>query len=350
MTWGGAVGVLYLGLAASPALATPLEKPVTEQPVAAEPVATEPVATEPAEAAFASGQWQLAAALYDAMPVTERTASQQLNLARARGHLGLWLEALDDYEALLAPQSPRPAPSGWQGLRSTAEAEGADLGRNLPWAQLDFAIEPPRGSSVFIDGHWISPGRFEEAYPVNPGWHTFLLEVDGQVKAARRMYFEKGQKRTVHLASGGLAEPAKGSLSTPANLLPESLPVSAPRPLDADSSGATPLRKTAYVSMAVSAVGAVAWTALAAYTLRTKSQLDASCDDDNICTDGKAYDKFHRALRHTNTAGTVTAVAAATAGALWFLSSHQENSDSNGQQASLTPYVGLGSAGVIGQF
>jgi hypothetical protein len=47
---------------------------------------------------------------------------------------------------------------------------------------------------------WLDPTRLRLPYPVNPGWHTFLVESNGEVLAARRVYFEEGQNRVVPLS------------------------------------------------------------------------------------------------------------------------------------------------------
>ena len=32
---------------------------------------------------------------------------------------------------------------------------------------------------MFIDEQWLEPSRMRSPYPLNPGWHTFLIESNG---------------------------------------------------------------------------------------------------------------------------------------------------------------------------
>lgn len=307
---------------------------------------------DPAQIAFESGRWQAAIALYETLPLHTRTASQQINLARARTKRGLWLEALDAYEHLLAPQSPHLAPSGWQEVRTLAELEGAELGQALPWASLNFGSTVPSGSSVFIDGHWVAPGRFKEAYPVNPGWHTFLLEVDGKVQAARRMYFERGQKRDVRLVH---FDPVAPSLTSPLiPPLPSAPPVELdghpPRPSDPqrETSGSPFLRTTTYLAIGISTAG---WIASAAFAYdASRKRRSADRDGLGLDWDRQAYDNYQRSRTRSVNAAYVGVAGAVSSGLLWWWSRSQQQATETPTAVSLAGYVGFDSAGLSGRF
>lgn len=306
--------------------------------------------------AYEHGRFSTAVALLEATPLADRSASEQLHLARARARMGLWLQALDDYETLLAPQSPKRALPGWQEWRTFAEAEGATLGKRLPWAQLDFGESAPEGSSVFVDGHWVSPGRFQAPYPVNPGWHTFLLEVDGQVQAARRMYFEEGQQRTIRLVS-----PVSGKLATPpsqitAHLAPARSPLpggDAPLPISTNT-----WRTSSYVAAAMGAIGITTSIGFSIEMLMARRRLLDQCQFSGEAGPGcvvsrdeaRNYDQYQRSSAVATGAMAVGVVGLVSGGVMWFLANREEKATSEATLSKIQPLVGLNFAGVSGQF
>lgn len=323
------------------------------------------------ELAYERGQWSTAIALFEAIPLKERAASQQLVLARSRVQLGLWLEALDDYETLLAPQSPRRALPGGKKQQSLAEAEGAALGRRLPWAKLDFGTSAPAGSSVFVDGHWVSPGRFEAPYPVNPGWHTFLLEVDGQVQAAQRMYFEEQQHRVVRLThpspkqSDGPASAIFSSNSAaPSQLsgmgaLGSQMLGNENNSVTQDGAGQSSWRTVSYLGLGVGAAAIAAGVGFAIDASLAHDRLLKKCvnvQNDAGCLlraeDSRLRSRFQRSAEVSSAAFTAGVLSLVSGGVMWYLT-RSDDEHTVARQASVLavqPFVGLQSAGLVGQF
>ena len=62
-----------------------------------------------------------------------------------------------------------------------ARAESAALTQRIPWARVSLASDVPLGGLVYVDQQWLEPERLRLPYPVNPGWHTFLVESNGRV-------------------------------------------------------------------------------------------------------------------------------------------------------------------------
>jgi hypothetical protein len=97
-------------------------------------------------------------------------------------------------------------------VKKQAQAESAALTGRIPWAQVALASNVPLGGLVYVDQQWLQPERLRLPYPVNPGWHTFLVESNGQVLAARRVHFEEGQSRRVPLSLSDVsAGPSAGA-------------------------------------------------------------------------------------------------------------------------------------------
>jgi hypothetical protein len=84
-------------------------------------------------------------------------------------------------------------------IERQARAESSALSHRIPWAEVALERGLPSGALVFVDQQWLEPSRLRSPYPVNPGWHTFLVESNGTVLGARRVFFEEGQSRVVPL-------------------------------------------------------------------------------------------------------------------------------------------------------
>jgi hypothetical protein len=150
--------------------------------------------------AYARGQWSAAIELLETIPEASRTAWHWLHLARAREKRGQLVESFAAYEHLFEVAADAPGAPGMKDVKKQAKAESAGLTGRIPWAQVSLDGSVPLGGLVYVDQQWLEPERLRIPYPVNPGWHTFLVESNGQVLAARRVHFEEGQSRVVPLS------------------------------------------------------------------------------------------------------------------------------------------------------
>ena len=307
-------------------------------------------------------------ALIEGIPEGSRTPSQWLHLARAREREHQLVEALALYERL---SNQAPSGRGIEGVgpevRHLANVEGALVSRRIPWAQIVLAGDVPEGAFVFVDELWLEPGRARSPYPVNPGWHTFLIEVQGQVLAAERLHFEEGQQRPVVLRLDQLRRHA-ASPDTPAPALE---PVASSPP--AARVGWSPpdrvasddyrrrLRVASYVSLGVGAVGLGFTTGYLIYAQGKRNELnqvgqpcgDARCLSDNA-DQNQARQLIAESHRATEIAGVSALVGAAGlvgGGILFWLSGELERKPAaKVAGVELDPMLGLGSTGLAGRF
>jgi hypothetical protein len=166
--------------------------------------------------AYAQGHWSLAADLIETVPAPSRTPWHWLDLARAREQGGQLVEALFAYERLREMAPLKEAGIDQRIGRLQAEAEREALVSRIAWAQIELGVEAAAGGDVFVDQELLAPARVQSPDALNPGWHTFLLESQGVVVAAHRVYFEEGQRRPVVLqrlpvTPGALAPRAEGT-------------------------------------------------------------------------------------------------------------------------------------------
>jgi hypothetical protein len=167
------------------------------------PAASAPAASAPAPPAWAraygQGHWSAAIELLQIIPEASRTAWHWLHLARANEKRTQLVEAFAAYERLLDVAAEGPTIAGMRDVERQARAESSVLSHRIPWAEVVLERSLPKGALVFVDQQWLEPARLRSPYPVNPGWHTFLVESNGTVLGARRVFFEEGQSRVVPL-------------------------------------------------------------------------------------------------------------------------------------------------------
>jgi hypothetical protein len=217
--------------------------------------------------AYAQGHWSAAIELLEIIPEASRTAWHWLHLARANEKRTQLVEAFAAYERLLDVAAEGATIAGMKDVERQARAESSALSHRIPWAEVALEQGLPTGALVFVDQQWLEPSRLRSPYPVNPGWHTFLVESNGSVLGARRVFFEEGQNRVVPLnvlenADSGGALPAGAMSDNPARSAPDGVVPSArverrralawhaeSPALDGDRPGS--LRQASYVSLGV---------------------------------------------------------------------------------------------------
>ena len=322
--------------------------------------------------AMAKGQWSAAIELLETVPESSRTAAQWLLLARALERRSQLVESFAAYERVheLAAEGG----AGARDVERLARAESSELASRIPWAEVSLARALPIGALVFVDQQWLEPARLRSPYPVNPGWHTFLVESNGEVLVARRAFFEEGQTRLVPLtelhisgldasASGAThlgasaadgpstSSPSPRSLGAPLGQAlggkrsPEpSRSLTAPRSLawhlddrtrpDADHDASHDdggLLRASYVTLGVGALGTLVGTGFLVSALNTRSTIGdysncfSSRCDANARADAEHDNRTWRARAAAATASYAVGLTGLVAGGvLWLL--HRDSS------------------------
>lgn len=322
---------LALGVTAPAAFAA---NPAGPSP-AAPPVARRSAAAAPADAssawarAYAQGRWHVASTLLEAVPEASRSGWQWLHLARARSRQGLLVEAFDAYERLRELERPGRAGSALRELQRQARVEANGIENRIPWAHVELTGAAPPGTFVYVDQTWLEPARLRSPYPVNPGWHTFLLESEGRVLAARRVHFSEGQ--TQHITLRGLApsrtSSASGELeSEPSRSLAWSGAQGQAPVLEEEPS---PYRTATSASLVAGAAG---------LALGATFGVAAAYDGDSEV-----------AVKLANASVALGGVGLLTAGVLHLIGRHEAPAAQLGR-VRVEARLGLGSAGVAGRF
>lgn len=383
------LSALVLALGPAEAEAAPASPPprASQSPAEAAPNAP---ATPAWARAYAQGHWSLAAGLIETVSEGSRTPWHWLHLARAREKLGQLVEALAAYERLreLTPPVDATHPnhrqieasSGFGEVRRQADAEAEALAKRIPWAQIDLGGDVPPGAYLFVDQQWLTPDRVQSPYPVNPGWHTFLLESDGEVHAARRVHFEEGQNRQVFLrtplhprwgASTEVAARASmdqgasasaGARSQPSPSASSALEVSWSRGQSqaVEDRRVASLRLASYISLGVGVLGLGVGTGFTVAAVGKRNELielSQRCGG-NPCGGldpelerASLQEELDSATAFASGAFVMGGLGLVTSGVL-FLLQYNQGPKPAAQVAGveLTPLIGLGEAGVSGRF
>jgi hypothetical protein len=321
--------------------------------------------------AYAQGQWAAAIELLETIPESSRTPSHWLHLARALERRSQLVEAFAAYERVQDLAGEMAAP-GMRELEGQAKLESSALARRIPWAEVSLAALPV-GALVFIDQQWLEPARLRSPYPVNPGWHTFLVESNGEVLAARRAYFEEGQTRHVPLTALDANVAAAASLSegaTSAGKAEATHEAVRPRTLtwrpetqqhpdaDADAGG---LLRASYVTLGVGALGTLVGTGFLISTLNMRSAGDVGPNCFNSSCEAEAQldaDRARRRWRAHAAAATASYALGLTGlvmGGVFYLlhrdsSSHASSVNIADLSLELAPHFGPHGATLRGTF
>jgi hypothetical protein len=304
-----------------------------------------PASFPPWARAYSEGQWSAAIKLIETIPEASRTPSHWLHLARAFEKCTQLVESFAAYERLFDAAAESPSLTGMKEVVRRAKSESAALAHRIPWAEVALGQELAAGTFVWVDQQWLEPARLRSPYPVNPGWHTFLVELDGEVLAARRVFFEEGQSRLVPLTPFGerkargadamdAAAPGDERTTEVASTRRRSLRWHAENPT-VDTGRQDQLLRASYLSLGVGALGAAAGTGLA---------LAAAQDNDAAGKSSAAVASY-----------AVGFGALITGGVFWFL--HRDavrsagvQSPSNAARIALEPRVYPSGAVVRGTF
>jgi len=345
---------------------------------AAEPagVARAPEPALPAWASeYARGHWSAAIELLETIPESARTAWHWLHLARAREKRGQLVEAFAAHERLREVANDAPRAPGMKDIAQKASLESAAIAERIPWAEVAIALPLPSGALVFVDQQWLEPTRMRSPYPVNPGWHTFLVESNGSILAARRVHFEEGQNRLVPLTpvSAGSAPPpaeAAATLTRPrAPGAADASPVKAAarsheltwRTADSRLDQAPShqnqyagLRTAAYVSLGIGGISTLIGTGLAISALQARDRSDPApvpCFSGG-CSATSADEGWQSQASAAALSYTVGLIGLVTGGVLWL--AHREYTTAQPTlkiaQVELEPRVKANGAVLHGRF
>lgn len=295
-------------------------------------------ATEGAKA-MQEGRWADAVALFKRAESLVHAPPHLLYMARAYVKLGKLVEAGEAYRAItketLAPNAPR----AFVEAREAANTEASALTPRIP--SLTIALEGSAPEAVVtMDGVEVPRALVGVAHPVNPGSHVLAVKAPGHRADPVNVEVREAStaKATLVLVAVAGAAPA---------------PVTAEPPPVAPS-GTSGLRTAGWISLGVGAVGVGVGTAFMLVNRGKRSDAEGLCPG-AVCA-ASNRDAIRELDASAGDAATLSwvgygvGVAGLAAGATLLLLGRGSAEPASPRAARVTPWVGLGSAGVGGVF
>jgi hypothetical protein len=305
--------------------------------------------------AFSEKRWADSIDLFTRAESLVHSPVHLLYMARAYTSLGSLVKARESYIKITNEDLPAGASQPIRQAKADAEKELEALEPRVPYVSVVVQGGGPKPVAVAMDGIQVPPALIGVPRPVDPGDHKFEATSEGMDSAVSSIAVREGRSETVvltlHPAAGAPATPVVAP--GPGTEAPGITPVGAPPPApEADSGHA--ISPITWVALGVGVVGIGVGTGFA---LSSSSKVD---DANKLCTLGPAHDscpadgsaqKLDDDARTARTISLVGFIAGgvglATGATLLVVGlTHKKPAAA----ASITPWVGLGSAGVNGRF
>ncbi|GAC1522815.1 MAG: hypothetical protein NVS3B10_22970 [Polyangiales bacterium] len=274
-----------------------------------------------------------------------------VELGRTQLLVGQLVEALESFMSV-ARIPPRPNESkNAARAREDASKLATEVEPRIP----SLRVRAKAGSAtpaVTIDGATISSLAANAPRKLDPGKHEVVVRAEGYVEQAQTVVLVEREARELEvvLVPSAASTTTSTALSSTTTATTTAGVAAAPGPSgDADPTAARKASPLVWIGFGVAGVGAVVGAVTGIATLGKASKVKDECPDQRCTTPAGQSD-----LDSAHTLGAVSTVSFALAGAgvvvgvigLLGGSSRSESPTA----AHVTPYVGLGGAGLTGSF
>jgi tetratricopeptide (TPR) repeat protein len=292
-----------------------------------------------------------------------------LYMARSAAKLGQLVKAHELYLKLVREELPAGAPQAFRDAQTQARDEVASIEPRLASITINVKAAPGVAYHVTMDDQPISTAVIGVPFPADPGRHRLMASAPGQRAKAVEVTLADGGRGTAELLlqpdptapaalPAGNDTPATASTATSAAVAP---------PADATSTGPRNawMRPASFVAFGIGAIGLGSGTY---FGLRSRSERK---DADNLANQCQApcltsdplvsqIDAKDNSARNHMTISAVSfivgglGVAAGTT--LFVLSARKPTATTatanvrTATRVDWTPFIGVGSAGVLGQW
>ncbi|MEO6602596.1 MAG: hypothetical protein ABIQ16_22120 [Polyangiaceae bacterium] len=227
------------------------------------------LATQGAQA-FEAGHYAEAADFFKRAHELVHAPSIALLEARSWAKLGKLLEAVDIFEQTARFKLSEASPEAYAQAVESAHNEVEEVRKRVPRLKLTLVGGVPSEETplVTIDDKPTPAALLGVERPINPGLHSIVVRVAGQVRSSRELSLLETESYQVQLD----VSPAKPA---PQPVVFKEPPVAAAAPSNASSST---MRTVGYVSIGVGVLGLGIGTYTGLVALHHKSGLDSACN------------------------------------------------------------------------
>ena len=272
-----------------------------------------------------------------------RTPITGINLAEAYEAVGSLVEARETCLSILRISVQPNETQRSTEAREQARALAKRLEPRIPSVVVAVTgLEPGVAPKVVIDGHELPPAAVGLVRKVNPGKHEVVANAPGYYEARESFSVKEAERTNVELT---LQKAPPGALPPPLPGPTRPAPPPAPGRDRERASGMSPLAVTGFI---VAGSGAAVGTLAGLLAMSKASDLESACNADKQCPPDSQSD-----IDSGRTFGTVSTVAfglAAVGLTVGIFSLASDDADERQEVGKVTPWLGIGSAGMRGVF
>jgi hypothetical protein len=310
--------------------------------------------------AFHEQRWADAVDLFTRAESLVHAPPHLLYMARSLAQLGQLVKARETFLKLIKETIPENAPKAFHDAQATAKDEVGPLEGRIP--QVTVKVDGANGKpiSVTVDGTKIPPALVGLPKPTDPGEHKYQATAEGLASEVTTLVLKEGAREVVPLQLvAAAAVPAVGATSPGAAgaAAPTDAGASAPdaagKEQPGQGGGSKGLMYASFASFGVGAIGLGLGVFSVLKSSSKRSDADALCPGTTHCPNANkeqinALDAESESAKQTATIGFIVGGVGVAGGAmLYWLYSRPKTIAS---EPRVTPWVGLGQAGVSGSF
>jgi hypothetical protein len=304
--------------------------------------------------ACSDSRWQDCVNLFQRAESVVHAPPHLLYMARAEEKLGHIVRARELYLKITREHLADNAPQAFKESQSAATVGAQKLEPRIAYLTIQLAGDGGKAVEVSMDGDAVPAALVGVPRPVDPGEHRLEGKGPQLAAAPQTTTLVDGQRGTVTLTFEAVPEaPVAAAVGL------QAAPTSAATPQDSGgSSGSSTMRIASYAALGVGVVGLGIGTGFAVSSSSKRSDADELYAKNCPCgkTDPVAA-QIASLDDSARTAGTISivgfvvgGVGVATGAVLFFLSGKKNTEQSSTVTGKITPWVGLGSAGVSGTY
>ncbi|WP_437767446.1 hypothetical protein WMF27_19100 [Sorangium sp. So ce281] len=261
-----------------------------------------------------------------------------LGVARAQVGVGQWIAAQESYSRILREGVPERSPEQFFEAIAAAQRELDALAPRIP--QVLISVSGPDTTAVTIDDAPVPRAALGVRRPVDPGDHVVRASAAGFAPIEVKVTLAEGASETVALQLKPVAPPP------PVKPRPPVAPGPDPR-APAPGSGGSSRTVLAIAAFGLGGAGLAAGAIGGVLALGKHGDLSARCPGDRCAPSLRGEVDSYHAMGTLSTIGFAIGAVGVGAGAFLLLTAPRSPERAG---ISITPVIGLGSAGAKGSF
>jgi PEGA domain len=283
--------------------------------------------------------------LYHAPTTLDRLGECQISI-------GQIVAGTESLQRVVRESLAQNAPTAFVTAKKRAQQALAAAQPRIGSVKIHVDGAPADKLAITIDGAAVSSALLDADRPTDPGMHQINVTAPGYRAAAASVTVREGAEATVSfklevdpnaVAIAPPVGPAEGVAAPPAPAGP------APATAAPPSGGLSPA--VGYVVLGVGGLGLAAGTVFGILALSTKSTLDSDCVN-KVCQASSQSNINALSTQATlSTVGLAVGIAGVVAGVILLVVSHKtESALLEPQRPHVSPWLGIGTAGIGGTF